>query len=138
MGQIISIKDVRRILRGLIASKLSGLLLIGCVTCCIQRESFLQDRTAYIVPFVWFIMSLTGSYTAGESGATDKKLLPALVPALVILIQLAVAILVFDGAKGISFLICLVSCIAGGCLGIFLRIRNKKHVHKRKRKHAHR
>ena len=138
MGQIINKENLWQILRGTIVSLLIGIAMLAGITLCVQKEYISLEKYPYILPIVWFISSMVGACTAGERTDAKQKTLPLLVSGFLMLILLTSGILVFDGVKVTSALICLIGCMSGGTVGLFVRTRSKKYAYKRKRKHAYR
>lgn len=138
MGHNISKTWLWQVMCGVIISIMLATVITAGIAYLILHEYFSTETGRYIIPIIWFVSSMTGTYIAIRKGDGTMNFVPLIVPSILFVILLSAGIFLFDGAKLSYVLVGLISIVLGGGIGSYLRIRTKKSGNKRKRKRYYR
>lgn len=128
------INDIQSCGVGVLASLITMVVLIAVIAICIKNEYLYIRNSDYWMVIVQFASCVFGGIIAGRVGG-NEKLAAAVVPAVILVLQVLTALLLFGEISSRLWMILITTCAAVGA-GYFLTIvRTKRGATKRKIRH---
>lgn len=131
------VSEIRAIGIGVLAEVLLMLLLLGMYAICISNEYFSINAIGCLVVGAQFVSSLFGQMAAVKSRKDGAIRVICVVGAVLCVLQLCLALVVFDGLS-VLYLYLLLATVAATASGILLSKKRKSGVKSRRKRIPHR
>ena len=112
---------------GVLTAVLIMVFLLGVSTICINNEYFINERFNLFAIAIQIISCCLGGIVAGAIGGWSKKITCAVVGGVVLVLQLATALLIFEGVSG-DFCWLIFATVIAVSIGYILEISKAKRV----------